>query len=274
MEKYSARISIPFLGTLIYKRRNPIVVAISEEKVLFEISCEKRGNGENYLKVNGVMFEKALEKFLREYLEGIGESGVHAEINIVSYPKSFGISTYATLSGLLMKILGEKLGYEIAFDDIVKYSPLLETDETLNYLPIIMALRISSLIGKSIVYRLNEGYIELPSKTSLEVYTTSLNAPLSSRKIVNTEFKDYFVHLEGRNVVESARLIREGKIPYENIVIEEAMQYVFYAIEETLDLNVYFRNKCLAFPDLNYKTALLCLNSLNDKFKVKLTIYL
>jgi len=211
MEKYSAKISIPFLGTLIYKRRNPIIVAISEEKVLFEMSCEKRGNGENYLKVNGVTFEKTLEKFLSEYLEGIGESGIHVEVNIISYPKSFGISTYASLSGLLMKILGEKLGYEVTFDDIVKYSPLLETDETLNYLPIIMALRTSSLIGKSIIYRLDEGYIELPSKTSLEVYTTSLNAPLSSRKIVNIEFKDYFVHLEGRNVIESARLIREGK---------------------------------------------------------------
>jgi len=274
MEKYSGKISIPLLGTIVYKRRNPIITAISKEKVFFEISYEKTGDGKNYLKVNGVKFEKTLEKFLSEYLEGIGETGVHVEVNIISYPKYFEISTYASLSGLLMKILGEKLGYEVTFDDIIKYSPLLETGETLNYLPIIMALRISSLIGKSVIYRLNEGYIELPSKTPLKVHVASLNTPLVSRRIENNEFKDYFVHLEGRNIIESARLIREEKIPYENIVFEEAMQYVFYVIEETVNLNVYFKSKCLAFPDLNYKTTLLCLDKPGTESEAEITVYL
>lgn len=265
MEKYSAKISVPFLGTIVYKRRNPVIAAITEEKVLFKIKCEERSNGENYLKINGVSFGKILENFINEYLEGIGERGIHVEINIISYPRNLGISAYASLSGLLMKILGEKLGYEVTFDDIVKYSPLLETGETLNYLPIIMALRVSSLTSASVIYRLNEGYVKLPSKNPLKMYVTSLNTPLVSRKIENSEFRDYFVHLEGRNVIESARLIQEGKIPYENIVFEEAMQYIFYTIEETVNTNVYFRNKCLVFPDINFKTILLCLNkSVNE----------
>jgi len=274
MEKHSAKVSIPFLGTIVYRRRNPIITAISEEKVFFEISFERRGNGKNYLKVNGVTFGKTLEKFLSEYLEGIGETGVNIEVNVTSHPRYFGISTYASLSGLLMEILGEKLGYEVTFDDIVKYSPLLETGETLNYLPIIMASRISSLIGKSIIYRLDEGYIELPSKTPLKIYVTLLNTPLVSRRIENNEFKDYFVHLEGRNIIESARLIQEGKIPYENIVFEEAMQYVFYTIEETVNLNIYFKSRCLAFPDLNYKTILLCLDKPTTTSGSEITVYL
>ncbi len=273
MEKYSVKYSIPFLGTIIYRRRNPIIAAITDREVIFEVSVSKLSGEKNIFKINGVTFEKILKHFLNEYLQGIGEVGVNVEINVLLNPGLIEISTYASLSGVLMRILGEKLGYSVDFDDIIRYSPLLECEETLNYLPIIMALRVSSLQGLSIIYRLSEGYVKLPSKTPIDIYVVAVEFPLTSRNIEYSEFKDYFVHLEGRNVIEAARAIQENKVPYENIVFEEAIQHVFYRLEDEIDLNIYYRGKCIAFPDLNYKTVLVCFKKPETEFKGKLKTF-
>ncbi|OYT59531.1 MAG: hypothetical protein B6U75_03595, partial [Desulfurococcales archaeon ex4484_217_1] len=100
-----------------------------------------------------------LRSFVTEFLKGLGEKGLKIVVNVKNVFKSFKISTYAILSAHLMKILGEELGYEISLNDIEKYAPLLEDQKLINYLPLIMALRIAALNNKSLVYRLGEGWV-------------------------------------------------------------------------------------------------------------------
>ncbi|RLG73619.1 MAG: hypothetical protein DRO08_01575 [Thermoprotei archaeon] len=255
MKLYVTPYVIPVLYTIIPKRRNPVIVAKTEERIAFEVEIKKIGSNELHLIFENVSNVEPLRSFVTEFLKGLGEKGLKIVVNVKKVFKSFKISTYAILSAHLMKILGEELGYEISLNDIEKYAPLLEDQKLINYLPLIMALRIAALNNKSLVYRLGEGWVNLPSKNSVEIYMINMANGVRSRETIGDI--DLLAHVEGVNVLRAVQSIRSKGSLERHVIMEEALQYIIYNIEEIIDLNMYFKCKCLIFPDVS-GSSLIC----------------
>lgn len=264
MELHIAPFVIPVLGTLIPGRRNPIIIAKTDERIAFEVNV-KRKTTEIAFDFKNVPKPKFLKTFLEEFLKGLGEKGLKVTVNVRGAFESFKISTYAILTAYLMVIIGDKLGYDVSIDDIEKYSPLLESKELISYLPIIMALRISTLKNKSIVYRFREGWVELPSKNRFKGYM--LNIP---NKVVATRTNianiDLLAHTGGKNIIDAAQMLRVKGILESYIIAEESLQYVIYSLEDIIDLNMYFKCRCIIFPDIE-SSSLICFKKPHSKYE-------
>ncbi len=255
MELHIAPFVVPVLGTLIPRRRNPVIIAKTDERIAFEVSVERQTT-EITFNFENVPKPKFLKMFLEEFLRGLGEKGLKVTVNVRGTFESFKISTYAILTAHLMVIIGNKLGYDVSIDDIEKYSPLLESKELISYLPIIMALRVSTLKNKSMIYRFREGWIELPSKNKFKGYM--LNIP---NKVVTTRTNigniDLLAHIGGRNIIDATQMLRVKSILESYIITEESLQYAIYNLEDIVDLNMYFKCKCIIFPDIE-SSSLIC----------------
>jgi len=255
MELHIAPFVVPVLGTLIPRRRNPVIIAKTDERIAFEVNVERQTT-EITFNFENVPKPKFLKMFLEEFLRGLGEKGLKVTVNVRGAFESFKISTYAILTAHLMVIIGNKLGYDVSIDDIEKYSPLLESKELISYLPIIMALRVSTLKNKSMIYRFREGWIELPSKNKFKSYM--LNIP---NKVVTTRTNigniDLLAHIGGRNIIDATQMLRIKGILESYIITEESLQYAIYNLEDIVDLNMYFKCRCIIFPDIE-SSSLIC----------------
>lgn len=262
---YEAPYTIPLLGTPIPKRKNPILAAIADERLVFHVNIGY-SKKENSICIRNFKAEKYLADFIRDFLNAISEKKYRVTVEI-KYPLEGPILiSYSILTAYLMKILGEKLGFEVTIDDVIKYSPLLESKDLIDLLPLIMSLRVSSLLDQSLTYRFGEGYVSLPSKAKMKVYIGSFKAPLKYRNVEKLSQLDLIVHTAGTNIIEASRRIRENVELEEYFIIEEALQHIIYKLEEIVDLNMFFRSKCVVFPDIN-GTFVVCLNKPSHSFK-------
>lgn len=239
MKTIESRLPIPLFSTPL-ESSNPTLVFLSDMKVTARISTRDRRSVEVKLADKGSSeYYDLLTSSLHSFYELISSEVIERGLKVVvEGDLNYALGVYASLTVETAKLFG------LNSEDLIEVTSSIDALIGVRKAQL-TPMRYSIIVGKPIVYRHSEGFIELGSGGLETKVIEVFKVVQLSEPIVKESLRSIMIHLGGYAVIELAKCILEQGLSNCREVIElssrsmNSIYYILYGLQPRSKGEVY-----------------------------------
>ncbi len=229
MKTIESRLPIPLLSTPL-ESDNPTLVFLSNMKVTARISARDCRGVEVKLTNGGIdEYSDLLAGSLHSFYELISSEVIKRGLKVtVEGDLSYALGVYASLTAETAKFFG------LSSSDLIEVASSIDALIGIRKAQL-TPMRYSIIVGKPIVYRRGEGFIELEGGGLEPKIIEVLKVAQLSEPLIEEPLRSIVIHLGGYAVIELVKCILERGLSNCGEVIElssRSMNSIYYILYE------------------------------------------